>query len=176
MSAMYYITWSLFSLQLSKTCNSQKDSVTEQEVMSKLSYWYIRDVCSMASRVKGYKALPLLTFRCRGVGRVPGKRGWPNSSSSLVGPVIGQNVHRVFWRYMLTWFTPASTAQLLFISSHNLFWLHVQFEGAWQHILHSSWIAKWRLWGSFSNSNHKISSKFFNCQRFDYYTVSSLCI
>ena len=41
-------------------------------VMSKLTYWYIRDVSSVASRAKGYQALPLLTVRRYCAGGEPG--------------------------------------------------------------------------------------------------------
>ena len=64
-SIIYCIAWSSFSLQRAKTSNSQINRVTERTVCtwvtSKLTYLYIRDVCSVASRAKGYWALPLLT-------------------------------------------------------------------------------------------------------------------
>ena len=70
-SAIYCIAWSFFSLRQAKTCNFQKYRVTEGAVCmwvtSKITYWYIRDVCSVASHVKGYQALLPLTF-CRRVG------------------------------------------------------------------------------------------------------------
>ena len=43
-------------------------------VTSKLTYWYIRDVCSIASRAKGYQALPLLTVHRRCAGESLGTR------------------------------------------------------------------------------------------------------
>ena len=81
-SAIYCIAPSCFSLQRAKTSNSQIHRVTEWTVcmwvMSKLTYWYIRDVCSVASCAKGYQALPLLTVhRCHAGGE-------PGNEASLV--------------------------------------------------------------------------------------------
>ena len=68
------VPW-IFQTRQAKTCNSQKYRVTEWAVciwmMSKFTHWYIRDVCSVASRAKGYQALPLRNFHCRHVGREP---------------------------------------------------------------------------------------------------------
>ena len=76
MSIIYCIAWSSFSLQRAKTSNSQTHRVTERTVCtwvtSKLTYWYIRDVCSVASRAKGYQALPLLTVHSCRAGGGPG--------------------------------------------------------------------------------------------------------
>jgi len=47
-------------------------------MMFKLTYWYIRDVCSMVSHVKGYQALPLLTFCRRRVEESLGTRLQPH--------------------------------------------------------------------------------------------------
>ena len=59
------------SLQQAKNYNSQKYRVTEWGyfaaciwVTSKLTHWYIHNIRSVASRAKGYQALPLLTFCC----------------------------------------------------------------------------------------------------------------
>ena len=75
-SAIYCIAWSFFLLQRAKTCNSPKYRVTEQAVCTwvtfKLTYWYIHDVCSVASRAKEYQVLPLLTFHCCRAGGEPG--------------------------------------------------------------------------------------------------------
>ena len=82
-SAIYCIAWSFFLLQLAKAFNSQvTEWVVCTWVMSKLTYWYICDICSMASRVKGYKALPLLTFCRRCVGGESGNEAekyWPRA-------------------------------------------------------------------------------------------------
>ena len=77
-SIIYCIAWSSFSLQRAKTSNSQVHRLTERTVCtwvtSKLTYWYICDVCSIASCAKGYQALPLLTVhRCRAGGE-PGNK------------------------------------------------------------------------------------------------------
>jgi len=73
-SVIYCIAWSSFSLQRAKISNSQIHRVTERMVCtwvtSKLTYWYIRD--SVASRAKGYQALPLLTVHRRRAGGEPG--------------------------------------------------------------------------------------------------------
>ena len=75
-SAIYCIVWTFFSLQQAKTCNPQKYRLTEWAVCmwvtSKLTYWYIHNVCSVASRVKGYQALPFLTFHHHRSGEEPG--------------------------------------------------------------------------------------------------------
>ena len=75
-SAIYCIVWTFFSLQQAKTCNPQKYRLTEWAVCmwvtSKLTYWYIHNVCSVASRVKGYQALPFLTFHRHHSGEEPG--------------------------------------------------------------------------------------------------------
>jgi len=77
-SAIYCIAWYFFSLQRAKTSNSQIHRVTERMVCmwvtSRLTYWYIRDVCSIVSRAKGYQALPLLTVRRRRAGESLGTR------------------------------------------------------------------------------------------------------
>ena len=77
-NAIYCIARSSLSVQQAQTCNFQKYRVTEQAVCtwvtSKLNYWYIRDVCSVASHVKVYQDLPLLTFRHCHVGENLGTR------------------------------------------------------------------------------------------------------
>jgi len=94
-NAIYCIVWSFFSVQQAKTCNFQKDRVTEQAVctwvISKLNYWYIHEVCSMASHVKVYQDLPLLTFRRRHVGGEPG-----NKASPATVPEVRQNICEEF--------------------------------------------------------------------------------
>ena len=146
MSAIYYIAWSFFSLQLAKTCNSQKYRLTEKAVcawvMSKHSYWYISVTFVLSHHVrKGIRLSPSLLFVVVVLGESLETRLAKQqflSDGACYWPECAQGV----WSDMLTWFAPASTPQ----PSHNLLWLHVQFDGAWQHILHSSWIDKWRFW------------------------------
>ena len=56
-SAIYCLAWTFFPLQQAKTCNSQKYRVTEQAVCMWV-YLYIRDICSVASQVKGTRLSP----------------------------------------------------------------------------------------------------------------------
>ena len=83
-SIIYCIVWSSFSLQRAKTSNSQIHRVTEWTVCmwvtSKLTYRYIRDVCFIATRAKGYQALsPSLLFIIVMQGESLGMRLWMDS-------------------------------------------------------------------------------------------------
>jgi len=87
-SVIYCIAWSSFSLQRAKTSNSQIHRVTQWTVCtwvtSKLTYWYIRDVCSVASRAKGYQVLPLLTVHRHCAGGEPGNEARVGLYSKLI--------------------------------------------------------------------------------------------
>ena len=71
---------------------SNTHGVTERTVCtwvtSKLTYWYIRDVCSVASRVKGYQALPHLTVHRRRAGIEPGNKARGEPFSPLFGDCL----------------------------------------------------------------------------------------
>jgi len=94
-SVIYCIAWSSFSFQQAKTSNSQIHRVTEWTVctwvMSKLTSWYIRDVCSFASRAKGYQALPLLTVHRRAGGE-PGNEATQHLSWNKYAQICSPNM------------------------------------------------------------------------------------
>jgi len=98
-SVIYSIAWSSFLLQRTKTSNSQIHRVTEWTVCtwvtSKLTCWYIHDVCFVASHAKGYQALPLLTVHRRRV------RGEPENEAIIQAGAISINPHPQTWN--LSW-------------------------------------------------------------------------
>ena len=92
-SVISWIAWPFFSIQQAKTGNYQKYGVTEWAVCtwvtSKLTYWYVCDICSVASREKGYQALPLLSFRRHHAGGVPGNKAEPQPVFHNLNLVLG---------------------------------------------------------------------------------------